>query len=427
MKGRTILTACRGPFLRSTRLILVVLLSLASLGSEQAPPSEGRRAPRTGRARTIQLPKPSQSTGVSVEQALLRLLNLTPPAEQRLQPEQIGQLLWAGQGVALPQAGEKAAIDQLPAIRLYVALPDGLYLYYPGPHALQQAGEGDVRASLATAALNQPTAGPIGGCQIVLAGASRDFSARFGTKGRNAMLLQAGQMAQSIQLEAVCRDLTFVAAGNFDAGAVRRTCRLPRELEPLYVLMVGVPASRGTDVVQPQPGQGPPKRAVLIVPQNGFQDQELFDTKRGLELASVQTVIASTRIGPVTGAAGGVAEAELLVNRVAVENFDAIVFIGGPGTVSLVNNRIVLDLAQRAANLRRVIAASGNAPTILANAGIISGARVTSLLAQRDMLLLAGGIWTGAPVEKDGPLVTSAGPQVVPQFVMAILDALSGQ
>jgi putative intracellular protease/amidase len=125
--------------------------------------------------------------------------------------------------------------------------------------------------------------------------------------------------------------------------------------------------------------------------------------------------------------AGSVVESELLVSRVSVEDFSAVVFIGGSGTAGLLNNRAVLDLARRAAATNRVVAASGNAPAILASAGVISGAQVTGLLSVRDRLILAGATYTGAPVQRDGPLVTSAGPQVVPQFVMAIVDALSGR
>ncbi len=425
MKGRTILAACLGPFPRNVCWVLVVLLAMTALGWGREQPTERRRrTPRGDRLQTVQLPEPSTSSDVSVGEALVRLLSLPVPSAQRLQLDQIGQLLWAGQSVPMAQAGNAAALEQLPAIRIYAVLPDGLYLYNPSVHALQQTAQGDLRRSLATAVTNQQ-AGPMGGCQLILAGTSRDFSARFGNKARNVMLLQAGQVAQSIQLEAICRDMTFIAVTNPEVNAVRRACRLPREMEPLYVLLAGTTAVPVPGVTQP--AQGPLKRAVFIVPQTGFQDEELFATKRGLELASVQTVIASTKVGAITGSLGGVAQAQLLVNRVVLQDFDAVVFIGGPGTASLLGNRMVLDLARRAAVLNRVIAASGNAPGILAEAGIVSGARVTGLLATRDRLVLAGAVYTGNPVEKDGPLVTSAGPLVVPQFVMAIRDALAGR
>ena len=427
MKGRTILTACLRPDSRRRHLLLVILLGTVAVGWGREPSEGRRRTPRVSRLQTVQLPEPTESTGVSVEQALIRLLSLTPPSDQRLQLPQVGQLLWAGQGVTMRQAGGGAgSFGEQPPMKIYVVLPDGVYAYNPGAHALQPTIEGDVRGPLAAAVLNRQ-GGPLGGCQIILANSTRDSAARYGNRSRNIMLLQAGQVAQSIELQAVSLDLTFIAANNVDAGSIRRICRLARDLEPLYVLLVGQSATQVTEAAEEQPLQGPPRRAVLVTPQTGFQDEELLGTKRGLELASVQTVIASMRIGAITGSRGSVAQSDLLLGRVRAEDFDAIIFIGGPGTMELVNNRMALDLARRAAALNKVVAASGSAPAILANAGIIGGARVTGLLASRDMLLLAGGAYTGTPVEKDGPLVTSAGPLVVPQFVMAIRDALAGR
>jgi protease I len=427
MKGRTTPAACLGLCYRRLSLLLVILLGTAVCRGQEQPSGGQRRTPRVSRLETLQLPEPTESSGVSVEQALMRLQSLTPPSDQRLERSVVGQLLWAGQGVTTPQAGGAVGpFDEQPLMRVYVALPGGLYVYNPGPHTLQQTSAEDVRGPLAAAVLNQQ-GGPMGGCQIILVNSMRDSAARYGNRARTIMQVQAGQMAQSIELQAVSLDLTFIAANNVDAGAVRRVCRFARGLEPLYVLFVGQPVTQTTEPTEEQALRGPSWRAVLIAPQTGFQDDELFGTKRGLELASVQTVIASMRLGAITGSRGGVAQSELLLGRVRAEEFDAIIFIGGPGTAELLNNRMALDLARRAAALNKVVAASGSAPAILANAGIVAGARVTGLLTERDRLVLAGARYTGNPVEKDGRLVTSAGPLVVPQFVMAILDALAGR
>ena len=52
-----------------------------------------------------------------------------------------------------------------------------------------------------------------------------------------------------------------------------------------------------------------PKKAVLIIAEQTFRDEELFDTQLALESASVETVIASTKIGTCTGKLGRNAEA----------------------------------------------------------------------------------------------------------------------
>ena len=86
-----------------------------------------------------------------------------------------------------------------------------------------------MREALAAALLNQ-TGAPTGGCQVILAASVQDFNQRYGARGRTVMALQAGQMSQSMQLEAVAQGLTFVSVDAVDAAAVRRV--IARYCEP---------------------------------------------------------------------------------------------------------------------------------------------------------------------------------------------------
>ena len=393
------------------------------------PRAGGQRRPlRQSEMKVLQLPAPSMSGALNVEAALSRLQSLTAPSDQQLKLSEIGQLAWAAQGrLASATVSGASVTDERALVKVHFVLPDGLYVYVPPSHSLQQTGEGDLRASLSAGLLSQQNA-PVGGCQIVVSGSSKDFSSRYGNKARNIMSLLAGQMVQSIQLQALALNLTFVGINNVDINTARRICRLTRESEPLYVLLVGYPA---TAVAAPSqtPPPGGSKKVVIVTPQSGFQDEELFETKRGLEFNSVQVLVASMRVGPVRSMLDRVIGADLTVGQVKAADFDAIVFVGGIGTTELVNNRIVWDLVHQAAAQRKIMAASGNAPAILAAANVLSGARLTGALEIRDRLTAAGAVYTGRTVEKDGPLVTSMGPgpQIVPVFVRAILDALAGQ
>ena len=424
MKGLTTRTAYLRRFSRSMSLIILLGCAGFSWGQNSPgnAPATGRRRTAAARLQTIQLPEANRSSGVGFEQALTRMMNLTVPSDRPLQGSQVGQLLWAGQGVAIPRGAAVVAAQPTLPMRLYVSLPDGIYTYEPVPHVLQQLEAGDQRAALAAAALGQ-AAGPVGGCQIIIAGVSREYSSRYGNRARSIMAVQAGLMAQSIQLQAVCEDLTFIGTADVDATAIRRVTRMGREMEPLYVIMAGSPMSQANTT---QPAPSPTRSAVIIVPPAGFDDAELFNTQRLLQSASIQTVIASTRVGPITGAGGGVAQSDLLINNVVAENYDAVIFLGGPGVTSLVNNRVVLDLVRRAVATNRVIGASGNAPTILANAGVLQGVRVTAMMSEAQTLTVAGAVYTGNPVEQAGSLVTSVGPQAVSGFVRAIVGAVLG-
>ena len=370
----------------------------------------GQRRSRTSRLRVLQLAEPKLSGQVSLEEALTKRRSVRQFTGQPLKPTQVSQLAWAGQGITEPVRGLRTApsAGAVYPIDLYFATPEGLFIYRPKGHGLEQVIDQDVRGILAAAA-GAPEAAVGKGCHIIVAGSVRKLTPRFRNDARKYMLLEAGHIAQNIQLQAVCLELGSVTIGGFDTGQVRKVCRMPRTLEPIYLICVGYPAGQGTG--EPRPTTA--KRAVLIVAREGFRDEELFETRRVLDGAGVQTVVASTRIGPVRGALGRTAEATILVNQINVDEFDAVIFIGGPGA--------------REASKRKVLAAICVAPAVLANAGLLRGVRATSFLSERERLQMAGARYTGAPVERDGLIITGSGPTASVQFARAVADALAGR
>jgi SagB-type dehydrogenase family enzyme len=376
----------------------------------------------------IRLTKPNLAGTVTFEQALAKRRSVRLFASKPLESAQIGQLAWAGQGITdqqrglrtAPSAGETYPID------LYFATQEGLFVYRPAEHSLEQTSDQDVRSALAAATSTQESVATAG-CNIIVAGSVRKLTSQFREKARTYMLLEAGHIAQNIQLQAVCLDLGSVTIGGFNSKDVIRTCRLTRGLEPIYIICVGHPIEQAAaEALKDQEGTGA-KRAALIVASQNFRDEEFFETKRALDAAAVQTVIASTRIGIIRGALGNIAEANRLVGQLRVEDFDAIVFIGGPGAVEYVANPAALNLAREAVRQRKILAAIDTAPTILANAGVLTGVRATSFLSERNRLILAGAIYTGIPVEQDRLIITSSGPAASIQFGRAIADALTGR
>jgi protease I len=413
-------------------IVLVSVLAVGVCLGEQKPasappPSRPRPAPAAARLKTIQLPEPAQGGAMSFEQALVGQLRLEVPGNQRLEFPKIGQLAWAAQGVntrPAATAGGAPALTEASAIKVYFVLPDGLYLYEPVTHALQQTADGDLRAALASALFKQPAA-PVGGCHVILASSAREVAARGATRSRTALLLQAGRVSQNIQLEAVTQGLTYVSTDEVDANVVRRVTRLGRNVEPLYVAIVGYPASQTPQTTTAvAPGTQTAKAALLVIPATGIQDEEFMGTRRALELAGVQVTVASSRSGPLTGMLGGTTQADLLLNQVSVDNFNAVIFIGGLGAAEYFNNPVAQNLARQAFVRHKVLAAIGTAPTILANAGVLRGARATAYLSEQVRLTQGGAAYTGNAVEKDGLIVTATGPLAVALFVQAILEGL---
>lgn len=395
-----------------------------------------RRSPRASRLKTIQLPQARSSGSVSLEEALVKQQRVRPTTDEPLRFEDIGQLVWAGQGMrgepnlaGTPMNRTSAAApsaDETQPLQLYVATQDGVYLYKPNGHSLEQTSADDARGGLAAEALGQEGSAPAG-CHIVVAGSARHFTTQYGRRARSLMLVLTGQVAQNIQLQAASMELGYVPIINFDVAAVRRLCRLPRNLEPLHVLAVGYPLGRAVRPASPGLLSSAVKKAVLIVARENFHDEELFETRRALDAASVQTVIASTRMGFVVGMAGNRAEVNVMVSRLNVDDYDAVVFLGGLGAVEYFGNPGILSIARQAVTKGKVVAAISVAPTILANAGVLTGKRATSFITERDRLQQAGAVYTGTPVQRDGSIITAVGPMAASQFGRAIADALAGR
>ena len=385
----------------------------------------GQRRSRVTRGKIIQLTEPRLTGSVSFEEALARRRSVRQFVSQPLSSSQISQLAWAGQGITEPQRGLRTApsAGALYPIELYFATPEGVSVYQPQGHSLQQILDQDVRGVLAATS----TQGSVAGCDIIVAGSVRKLTTQFRRDARKYMLLEAGHVAQNIQLQAVCLGLGSVTVGGFDISGVRKICRLPRELEPIYIICVGYPLAQATtETGQGQESTGA-KRAVLIVASENFRDEELFETKRALDATAVQTTIASTRTGFIRSMLGNIAEARILVSQLRVDDYDAIIFIGGPGAAEYFNNPVALNIAREAVSKRKILAAICIAPTVLANAGVLTGVRATGFLSEREKLVQAGAVYTGAPVERDRFIITGSGPTASVQFGRVVADALAGR
>ncbi|NQT03755.1 MAG: nitroreductase family protein [Planctomycetes bacterium] len=388
----------------------------------------GQRRTRSPQ-KIVRLTKPKLTGTVTFEEALSKRRSVRLFANKPLESEQIGQLAWAGQGITEKQRGLRTApsAGETYPIELYFATEEGLFVYRPAEHSLEQTSDKDIRGSLATAASMQESVA-MAGCDIIVAGSVRKLTTQFRNKARTFMLLEAGHVAQNILLQAACLDLGSVPVGSFtSAKQVGRACRLPAGFEPIYIICVGHPIEQAAaEASTNQEGTGV-KRAALIVASQNYRDEELFETKRTLDAAGIQTVIASTRIGIIRGTLGSVAEANILIGQLKVDDYNAIIFIGGIGAAEYVANPIALNLAREAVRKRKILAAIGTAPTILANAGVLTGVRATSLLSERNRLLLSGAVYTGLAVEQDRLIITGIGPVASLQFGRTVADAITGR
>ena len=164
-------------------------------------------------------------------------------------------------------------------------------------------------------------------------------------------------------------------------------------------------------------------KIVIIIAPVGYQDNE-FTVPRDVFVAAGHSVaVASKGVETAVGALGGRVTVDSDISDIS-DTYDAVVFIGGGGAQVYFNDETAHKLVQGFAKADKVVAAICIAPSTLANAGILSGKRVTAFPTEGQNLQEKGAQFTGTDVEVDGKIVTANGPDSAQNFAEEILKLL---
>ena len=168
------------------------------------------------------------------------------------------------------------------------------------------------------------------------------------------------------------------------------------------------------------------KHALFVIAPADFRDEELFEPQKVLEDAGIETTIASREAGEIVGKLGGKAEAQIGINQVNAEDFDAVIFAGGPGAATYFDDPAAHLLARKTIESGKILAAICIAPTILANSGVLKGKKATVFPSpDTEKALSDGGAdYTKADTEVDGNIITANGPEAATEFGEKILELL---
>ena len=169
------------------------------------------------------------------------------------------------------------------------------------------------------------------------------------------------------------------------------------------------------------------KKILMIIAHQNFRDEELLIPKKLFESEGYNVVIASTSLKPAKGMLGAVVTPQILIDQVRVEDYDAIVFVGGVGAQEYFNNSVAHKIAKEAVSKGKILAAICLAPRTLAEAGVLKGKKATVWVSEGKTLEAKGAYYTGKPVEVDGNIVTGSGPQAAEEFGKTILKLLKSQ
>jgi protease I len=171
------------------------------------------------------------------------------------------------------------------------------------------------------------------------------------------------------------------------------------------------------------------KKAVMIIAFREFRDAEYFVPKEILEKAGIEVKTASNKMGLAIGADGGDTKVDLLVSQINVADFDAIIFVGGPGCLDALDNEDSYRVARDTVSQGKILASICISPVILAKAGVLEGKRATCwtdpLGSQAKILKEKGAIFEKKSVVVDGKIITANGPGAAEEFGEKIVEALT--
>lgn len=390
-----------------------------------------RFSSRSSAYKVVQLTEPNTTGEISLEKALAERRSVRNFSQKELTYQQIGQLAWAGQGITdnsrrfrtAPSAGA------IYPITLYFATSEGVFTYNAEEHTLQQIIQGDITNQLTLAAFGQNAVGNAP-CKIIIAGSARKLAAKYQTNARKYLLLEAGHVAQNTLLQAVALDLAAVPIGSFNLETARQLCKMPRNMEPIYIIPVGHLAEKKTPRKRKPEGKSQKKdpsdlkNAVLIIPGRNFDEMQLLETQKSIADSGVNTMIASSKTGVVAGMRGRRTRSDMLINKINVDDFEAFIFIGGSGASEFLYNPAIEKIITEADEKNKIIAAIAPTTLLLAKAGILNGVSIAALPSQRQFFETAGANLSPNPIEKDGNIITATGSQNAAYFGKTIANAV---
>ncbi len=189
----------------------------------------------------ITLPAPVTDSGLPLAKALALRRSVRSFNSTELTLGQIGQLLWAAQGVTDGRGFRTApSAGALYPLEMYCVTGDGVFHYLPQKHALKAVSRENLIPPLAYAALGQlcVSRSP---CVFVITGVYARTNSKYGERAERYVHMEVGHAAQNLLLQAVAMGLGGVAVGAFHDERIAEALGLPADHAPLLLVPVGVP------------------------------------------------------------------------------------------------------------------------------------------------------------------------------------------
>jgi SagB-type dehydrogenase family enzyme len=230
--------------MRSLNTVLVLTALAQGIGACAAGAASGTFSP--AQASATDLPPPVRSSGVALEEALSNRRSMREYADEPLTTAELGQLLWAAQGITNERGFRTApSAGALYPLEVYLLTAEGVFHYEPQHHRLRLMSQDDARPALYQAALQQDPVRKASAVFVVAAVYARTVQKYGEERSPRYVHMEAGHAAQNLLLQATALGLGSVPIGAFHDQQVQKALGLPADHQPLYLIPVGHPRNPG--------------------------------------------------------------------------------------------------------------------------------------------------------------------------------------
>ena len=168
-------------------------------------------------------------------------------------------------------------------------------------------------------------------------------------------------------------------------------------------------------------------KRVLIPLAPGFEEIEAITVIDILRRAGVTVTAAGTQPGPVIASRQTKHIPDCTLDDIRAEDFDMLVLPGGlPGTTHLRQDRRIRQIIQTMLVRHCFVAAICAAPTVLADAGVLTERVATSNPSARAELAGKVGRISDERVVVDGLIITSQSAGTAMEFAFKLVEILCG-
>lgn len=232
-------------------LIVVIAFSFKNNPVEERQLSQNQPTPTVLPPNILPLPSPDSRSNTSVEAALKSRRTRRDIKPDELSLKQVGQMLWAAQGVTTNWGGRTApSAKSTYPLSVYLItynvekLESGLYKYIPGDrvpaHQITPLKLADFKSSVFAITNQSSTKDPA--AIIVITGDMQKMADAYGgEKHDKEVYLEAGHATENLYLQAESLKLGLVAISSFDEIKIRNLLSIPANETIIYLVPFGYP------------------------------------------------------------------------------------------------------------------------------------------------------------------------------------------